>query len=175
MVKHGYFARGEVPPLDTLEILWNCDPTVFGSNLTKDTIGAAVDKAIAYLQDLFPPKWTKHVGLNRHQSSAIKGYLNVQAGENLEGGLHRFLSGDQSVEWACQLHAHQYLNPASLKELQDFVSSHKGHCNVQQSKLRIELESMAEASQFLGLLENVKHSFNISIKLAWTATRPEVK
>ncbi|KFH74056.1 hypothetical protein MVEG_01269 [Podila verticillata NRRL 6337] len=175
MVKHGYVTRGEIPPLDTLEILWNCDPTIFGGNLTKDTIGAAVDKAIAYLQDLFPPKWTKYVGLSRHQSTAIKGYLTVQDGESLEGGLHRFLSGDQSVEWACQSHAHQNLNPASLKELQDFVSNHKGHCNVQQSKLRIELESVAEASQFLRLLEYVKYSFNISIKLAWTATRSEVK
>lgn len=174
MVKHGYFTRGKIPSLDTFEILWNCDPAVIGSNVTKDTIGAAVDKAIAHLQDISPPKWTKHVGLTRCQIAAIKGYLAVQDGEILEGGLHRVFSDGQSVKWACQPHAHQYLNPVSLEEFRDFVSNHGGHCDVQQSKLKIELESVAKASQFLGLLKYVKHAVDISIKLAWTATRLEV-
>ncbi|KAF9329472.1 hypothetical protein BG006_007458 [Podila minutissima] len=87
MIKHGYSDDTyEIPPLKTLKIFWNCDPYVFSKYLTQRTIQSLVDKALLYLIQLAPPKSIMEPGLTRHQSAAIRAYLQ-------EGGavadLHR--------------------------------------------------------------------------------------
>ncbi|KFH74158.1 hypothetical protein MVEG_01371 [Podila verticillata NRRL 6337] len=96
MVKYGYFhGECEIPPLSTFNILWNCDPEVFG-----------VD--IETLIDLCP-------------NAAIKPYLVVQDGGNVESNLNRFIGPEGHVYWMCQAHAQQYLDHEILERLQEFV------------------------------------------------------
>ncbi|KAG0090344.1 hypothetical protein BGZ93_000235 [Podila epicladia] len=88
MAKRGYLNDYyEIPPLDTLKILWGCDPNIIGRHINKDTIGSLIDKAINYLQELFQPKWRTGLGLDRDQSAAIRTFLDVQDDHNLEGNL----------------------------------------------------------------------------------------
>ncbi|KAG0330431.1 hypothetical protein BG000_011712, partial [Podila horticola] len=101
MIKNGY-SNGvyEIPPLNTFKILWNCDPDITGRHITKDTIIPVVDKAIAYIQELSPPKWTTKLALDRSQSAAIKTFLDIQDGDNAEGNLLRYTNyKNQIVSW----------------------------------------------------------------------------
>ncbi|KAG0339225.1 hypothetical protein BG000_002594 [Podila horticola] len=176
MIKHGFFdGHYDIPPLDTFKILWNCDLNVIGSHLTKDTIRPLVDKAITYLQELSPLKWKGKLGLNQIQSNTIKTHLCVQDGDNTESYLHRYLNERQCIHWKCQAHAHQYLNRKSLDELKKFVSGHGGYVDMQQARLGVELKSSIEADQFRSLLAGPMHTFDMSIKLGWEATRSYVK
>ncbi|KAG0014069.1 hypothetical protein BGZ82_001911, partial [Podila clonocystis] len=78
MIKRGYSNNlYEIPPLDTCNILWHSGPNVFGNHINNDTIGPLVNKAIAYLQKLSPPKWTTQLWLSRTQSAAVKTFLDV--------------------------------------------------------------------------------------------------
>ncbi|KAG0032915.1 hypothetical protein BGZ82_006329 [Podila clonocystis] len=77
MTKSGHSNKFyEIPPLDTLKILWGCDPDTIGSHINKDTIRILVDKAIAYFRRLSPPKWTKNLALHRDQTAVIKTFLD---------------------------------------------------------------------------------------------------
>ncbi|KFH63732.1 hypothetical protein MVEG_10425 [Podila verticillata NRRL 6337] len=175
MIKHGYSGRFyEIPPLDATNILWNCDPNIVGSHLTMD-IETLVDRAISYFLELSPPKWKK-LGLTCDlMSAAIKTYLDVQDGDNAEGNLHRFYDRDKYVHWKCDVHAQEHLSSQSLERLKEFVHSHGGHIDMQQATVRVELRSMDEVDQFLSHFHDIRHIFDISIKLGWNATWSEVK
>lgn len=172
MVKRGYSNyQYEVPPLHTFKILWNCDPSIIGRHLTKDNLGPLVDKTIAYLQNLSPPPWKPKDGLRLDQSSTIGCYLDTNDDENTEGNLLRYVKGAQRVYWACQAHVHRTIDQVYLDELRAFVDGHGGHVDMQQATLKVELNSPIEADQFRKLLTSTKHTFDISIKLGWKATR----
>ncbi|KAG0331875.1 hypothetical protein BG000_010522 [Podila horticola] len=176
MIKRGYPSSAyEIPPLDSLKILWNCDPNIAGSRLTKDTIRSLIERAITYLQEFSPPKWMTKVALDRTQSAAIKTFLDIQNGDNAEGNLYRCTSRGKIVSWKCQAHAQQYSYLEPLEKLRKFVCDHGGHTNMQQGRLGVELGSIAEADQFRTLLKDAKHVFIISIKLCWKPTRLYVK
>ncbi|KFH63748.1 hypothetical protein MVEG_10441 [Podila verticillata NRRL 6337] len=171
MVKHGYADDGyDIPPLDTLKILWNCDSNIIDSRLAMD-IEPLVDRAISYFQDLSLPKWKESLGLTRDQSDAIEKYLDMQDGDSAESNLHRYISKIRSIYWKCEAHAHQYLNSQSLEHLREFAHHHGGHVDMQQAKIGVELGSIDEADQFQTHLAEAKHAFDISIKLSWMATR----
>ncbi|KAF9382809.1 hypothetical protein CPC16_009192 [Podila verticillata] len=176
MVKHGHTDdHYNIPPLNTLKILWNCDSNIIGSRLIMD-IEPLVDRAISYFQELSLPKWKEKIGLTRDQSDAIKTYLDVQDGDSFaESNLYRCITKEQRIYWKCKAHAHQYLNGQSLEHLREFVHCHGGHVDMQQARIRVELGSMSEADQFRTHLAEVKHAFDISIKLSWMATRSVVK
>ncbi|KAF8977265.1 hypothetical protein BGZ52_007220, partial [Haplosporangium bisporale] len=170
-VKHGYTDNDyDIPPLDTLKILWNCDSNIIGSCFTMD-IESLVDRAISYFQELSLPKWKGSLGLTHDQSAAIKTYLDVQDGDTAESNLHRYIGKEWHVYWKCEAHAHQSLSSQSLEHLKEFVHCHGGHVNIQQARIRVELKSMSEADQFQTLLCNTKYVFDVSIKLRWEATR----
>ncbi|KAI9232403.1 MAG: hypothetical protein BYD32DRAFT_491267 [Podila humilis] len=175
MIKHGYTDNDyDIPPLDTLKILWDCDSNIIGSCLTMD-IESLVDRAISYFQELSLPKWKEKLGLTHDQSAAIKTYLDVQDGNSAESNLYRCISERRSIYWKCEAHAHQSLSSQSLEHLREFVHFHGGHVNMQQARIRVELGSIDESDQFRTLLCNVKHTFDVSIKLCWEATRPVVR
>ncbi|KAG0098262.1 hypothetical protein BGZ93_000634, partial [Podila epicladia] len=46
----------EIPPLDTLKILWSLDTDITNNYLTENTIGPLVDKSISYLESLPVPE-----------------------------------------------------------------------------------------------------------------------
>lgn len=172
--KHGYSSTSyEIPPLDTFKILENCDSSVMGGHLTKNTIGPLLDKAITYLQVLSLPKW-KTLGPNRSQIAAIKAHLDVQGGP-AEGNLFRYIDPKQDVYWICHKHASQYMDQVSLDKLKNFVLGLRGCFDIQQATLRVDLGSVAEASQFLTLLIGANYTFDIAIKLNWKATQSYVK
>ncbi|KAG0339229.1 hypothetical protein BG000_002598, partial [Podila horticola] len=173
MTKRGYFNEYyEIPPLDTRKILWGCDPDIIGSRISKGTIASLIDKAINYLQELSPPKWTTKLFLDCDQSAAIRTFLDVQDDHNSEGNLYRHIDSIQHVSWRCQSHVHQYLNNESLERLEEFVQSQRGRVDMQQARLEVELGSSTEVEQFRALLKGCRHTFDISVKLTWNATRP---
>ncbi|KFH63798.1 hypothetical protein MVEG_10491 [Podila verticillata NRRL 6337] len=175
MVKHGYTENGyDIPSLDTLKILWNCDSNIIGSRLAMD-IEPLVDRAISYLQELSLRKWNRRLGLNRDQSAAIKTYLDVQDGDSAKTNLCRCISKERCIYWKCEAHAHQSLSCQSLEHLKEFVNCHGGHFNMQQARIKVELGSIDEVDQFQTRLCNAKHAFDISIKLCWEATRSVVR
>lgn len=77
-----------VPPLATLEILQGHDTIASGSQLSRDTIRSLVTKAIAHLQEVYPPKTVIAPKLNCIHISALKTYLDVEDGNNVEGNLY---------------------------------------------------------------------------------------
>lgn len=175
MVKYGYSeSKYEIPPLDTFKILWNCDPNVIDNHFSEHTLGRLVDKAIAYLQELSPPK-APHHGLTRDQLAAIKNFLDMQEGDTGESNLNRYVTSDQVVLWMCESHVHQRFEQGALKDLRKFVLDQGGHVDTRHSTLRVELRSETEADQFCSLHTAVKHVFDISVKLCWKATRSYVK
>ncbi|KAG0085829.1 hypothetical protein BGZ93_009325 [Podila epicladia] len=175
LIKHGYSSDvNEIRPLETSLILLGCDPDVIG-HITNDTIGSLVDKAIAYLQELSPPKWTIDIGLNRTQSAAIQSYLDLEDNDNAEGDLNRYIDPDQRSFWMCQPHICQFFPQGSLETLKEFVRGQGGLVNMQKAKLKVELNSTAEADQFRTLLISTSHIFDISIKLNWQATSSYVE
>ncbi|KAG0339226.1 hypothetical protein BG000_002595 [Podila horticola] len=156
LVRHGFSDDIYcVPPLETFKILWGCDPNVIGNHITNDTLGPLVNKAIAHLQELSPPKWKAQLGLSRIQSSAIKTHFDVKDDDGA--------------------HALQYLNTGSLEELKKFVCSRGGFVDMQQAKLGVNLGSSDEADEFRSLLVGPVHAFDMSVKLSWEATRSYVK
>lgn len=171
MVKHGGFGNGyRFPPLETFEILKGCDCDITGKQLSKENIRSHVDKAIAYLLHLSPSK-RLNIKVDRTQSAAIMPYLDVPDGDRVEGDLYRSISSGGDVFWFCQAHAHQYSNRGSLEELESFVRSHGGIVDMQQSALRVDLGSTADADQFFSVLKHAGREFNVSINLKKTTTR----
>lgn len=176
MIKCGYSDHGyEIPHLETFNILWHCGPDAFGSHITKDTIGSLVNKAIAYLQELSPPKSKTQLWLSRAQSAAVKTFLDVQEGDDAKGNLFRYTRDDLVVSWRCQAHTHQYIDKTSLAALREFVHGHGGHVDMQQGTLSVELTAIADADLFQTLISDTKHKFDFSVKLSWRATRSYVK
>lgn len=177
MIRLGYsYDLYEVPPLDSFNILWNCDSDTLDSHLSKDTIKLLVDKAIAHYQDFSPPKWEPSLGLTRGDILAIKTYLVLQDGDNSEGNLHRYIDRLQKVFWRCKAHFLQpQHDPGYRSSLEEFVCSHGGHFNVQQATLRVELSSKIEADQFYNHLAEALYIFDISLRLKWKLTRSDVE
>ncbi|KAG0340987.1 hypothetical protein BG000_010537 [Podila horticola] len=170
MVKCGYSdTMYEIPPLD--KILWNCDPDIIGSHLTMDTVGPLIDKAIGYLQGLALPKRIKQVRPTRQECFAIITFLDMQEGDNGQSNLSRVITSDQIVIWMCQSHMHQRFDQRALEDLKAFVVGEGGHVHVNHSTIKVDLGSSVKADQFRALLMEVKHVFDISIKLHWQATR----
>lgn len=176
MVKRGCSSWGvgvSIP--NTSTILQGGTTDVMVSPLSEDNFELFVDKAIAYLQNLSPPKWKSRLWPTRKQVATIKTFLDVQVGDNAEGNLHRYISADQKVHWVCQTHIHLLFHQQWPERLSDFVQSHGGHVNTQQATLSIDLRSMTEADQFRTLLRDTKIAFDLSIKLSWKTTRPYVE
>lgn len=175
MIKRGYSDNTyDIPPLDTYKILWKRDANP-ANNLTKYNIRSLIDKTIAHIQEISPPKWIMEPGLTRSQSAAIKAYLDVQEGGNAEGDLHRYIDYDQHVSWRCQAHKQQYFSRKPLNSLNVFVSGQGGQVNMQQAKLGIALRSTTEASNFRILLTGTKQAFNITVTLKWKISRSYVR
>ncbi|KAI9231711.1 MAG: hypothetical protein BYD32DRAFT_195504 [Podila humilis] len=70
-----------------------------------------------------------------------------------------------------KFHNERQLHQEALQELQAFVQSHEGHVCMQEATIRVELYSDEDADQFCILLLGTKHTFNLSIKINWKATR----
>ncbi|KFH74100.1 hypothetical protein MVEG_01313 [Podila verticillata NRRL 6337] len=187
LIEHGYSDNFyDVPPLNTFKILWGCDALVFGSQVSKDTIRSLVAKAISYLQDLSLQKWILEPALTRTHSALIRTFLDVQDEDDAKGNLHRYISptkntgnsprdhAGQHVFWKCQVHSQLRIHQPTLEELRVFLQSRGGHIDMEQAELKVELSSATDADQFCSLLMGTKHTFNISIKLNWKATRPTV-
>lgn len=175
MVRNGYQHVGaNVPPLHTFEILWDCDPAITGSQISETAIEPLVDKAIAYLEQLSLATWFPRLELSQPESIEVEVYLDVQDGDNTQGNLHRYKTKSDSICWMCHDHASQLLNPRYLELLKQYVTGHQGDVDMQKATIRVELESASESDQFCSLLERVMHTFKISIKVNWEATRIQV-
>ncbi|KAG0082741.1 hypothetical protein BGZ93_009209 [Podila epicladia] len=171
LVRLGYSDNAyDIPAIDTFNILWKYK-TQAGINLDKDTIRPLVEKAIAHIAKIAPPKWIMEPGLTRIQSAAIKDFLDVQHGDNAEGNLHRHIDSQQCVSWRCQRHKDQYFAQKPWEALKKHVGLKRGYIDMQQARLQIELQSHSESIDFQKLLTNIRQPFNLSIKMNWNTTR----
>ncbi|KAG0018327.1 hypothetical protein BGZ82_000465, partial [Podila clonocystis] len=175
LVRLGYSDNAyDIPAIDTFNILWKYK-THAGGNINRDTIRSLIEKAIAYIQKVSPPRWIMEPGLTRIQSAAIKDFLLVQHGDNAEGNLHRHIDSQQCVSWRCQRHKEQYFTQKLLEALKAHVGCKRGHVDMQQARLSVELRSYTESIGFQRLLTNIRMSFNLSMKLNWNTTRTYVE
>ncbi|KAG0032574.1 hypothetical protein BGZ81_010624 [Podila clonocystis] len=175
MIKRGYSDNTyDIPPLDTYKILWKRDVHP-GGNLNTNNIRNLIDKTIAHIQEISPPKWIMEPSLTRSHSAAIKTYLDVQNSGNEEGNLHLHIDYKQHVSWRCKVHKQQYFHHKSLTLLQEFVFGQGGHVNMQQARLSITLQSSIEASHFRILLAGNEHIFHIAVNLNWKISRTYMK
>ncbi|KAG0097720.1 hypothetical protein BGZ93_002112 [Podila epicladia] len=166
LVKHGYpHGNHGLPALDTFKVLWGCDPDKVGNRLTKDKLGSLVDKALAYLQELSPPKWEKRFLLTHSLSAAIKTHLDIPEGDHGESNLQRYIANNQRVYWMCHDHTHQFFDEQHLAELQAFVHERGGEVDMQQAMLKVALTSAIDAERFRELLQLSKCTLNISLRL----------
>ncbi|KAG0334639.1 hypothetical protein BG000_008151, partial [Podila horticola] len=159
----------------TFEILRSWDPDVLGNHLNMDTLGYLVDKAITHLQGLSLPTRNTQLSLSRRESTAIKAYLDVHEGDDTESNLSRYITSNQIVLWMCQSHVHRRFDQGTLNSLRKFVFSHGGQVDMHRSTVQVELESQMAADKFLDHLTDVKHVFDISMKLDWQPTRLYIK
>ncbi|KAF9381802.1 hypothetical protein CPB97_007571, partial [Podila verticillata] len=173
LVKHGYSDNAYDIPSDTSAILWKFSHT--SSTLNRRTITSLVEKAIAHIQALSPPKWIMEPGLTRNQSAAIKDFLEVQGPDNTEGNLHRYIDSGQHVSWRCQMHKEQHFGWRHLKNLRTYIDGRRGRVDMQQGILQVQLKSFSETDQFHQHLSDIRHLFNLSIKLNWNTTRSEME
>ncbi|KAG0091539.1 hypothetical protein BGZ93_008798 [Podila epicladia] len=105
------------------------------------------------------------------QTIEIKSFLDVSDSRKAKADLCRYIDRSQRVFWMCQSHAYQHLDSRSLEALTEFVRSRGGQVDMQMATVDVKLESMAEADQFLTVLTDTNHIFDIDIKLNWKATR----
>ncbi|KAG0334299.1 hypothetical protein BG000_008433 [Podila horticola] len=176
MIKHGYTGgRFEIPPQDTFKILWNRNPDVSGSHLTKETLGRLMDKTIAHLQDQSSLNRNKQLSLTRVECAMVKTFLDVQEGDNAEGNMNRWISSDQYVYWGCQAHTLQHYQTQNMKGLRKVISGLGGDIDIKRGRLHVELNSAVQASQFRTALQGAKHIFDISLKFCWPATQSVVQ
>ncbi|KAG0094136.1 hypothetical protein BGZ93_007517 [Podila epicladia] len=174
MVKLGYSNNVcDIPSINTLSILWKY--TYTSSSVSKRTLRKLVDKVIAHIEHISPPKWIMAPGLSRDQSAGIKAYLQVQEGDNAEGNLQRHIDSHQCVSWRCQVHKEQHFNWRHLTSLKGYVDGRMGHIDMQQARLQVVLQSYAESYQLQRHLAGITQSFNLSIKLNWNTTRTDVE
>ncbi|KAG0037179.1 hypothetical protein BGZ82_003024, partial [Podila clonocystis] len=174
MVKLGYSNNAcDIPSIQTPSILWK--HTHASSILTKCTIRKLVDKAIAHIEQISPPKWIMEPGLSRNRSAGIKEYFHVQEGDNAEGNLQRHIDSHQRVSWRCQVHKEQHFDWKHLIDLKGYVDGRMGHVDMQQARLQVSLQSYADSDQLQRRLAGITQSFNLSIKLSWNTTRTDVE
>ncbi|KAG0345139.1 hypothetical protein BG004_003940 [Podila humilis] len=171
MIKQGYTDDVyKVPALETLEILWGCDPSLTGRFFSK-TLTPLVEYAIGYLQKLLGRKRYAHASLTDKMSFAINSHLELTEGDNGSCGLHRTSPRYRGTTWRCAEHAKQDLDSDALESLMNFVRDHDGQINMQKAKLKVALTSETEADRFRSLLVGAKHPFDITIVLLWISSQ----
>lgn len=169
--EHSYMT----PRVKTFKFLWRNPLNSNGSAFTKNSIRRRVNKAITYLQEVCQHYRIVAPELTRDQRAAILSFLDIQSAENTAGDLHRHVGFFQEVYWMCQEHKQYRRGSEYLPLLKEFVCGHGGYIDMHRESLRAELGSSIEASKFRTLLKAANHSFDISIKLNWKATRSYVE
>ncbi|KAF9310779.1 hypothetical protein BG003_008113, partial [Podila horticola] len=168
MVKLGYSDDNTEVPDNPLKLLWSTDTYTTGQS--EITFESHVDMAIHYLRSLCPPNWLPGAAPFR-PTIEVEGFLDVSDGRKAKADLCRYIDRSQQVSWMCQSHAYQCLDSRSLEALKDFVRRHGGQVDTQMATIKVKLGSMAEADQFLTVLTDTKHIFNVAVKLNWKVTR----
>ncbi|KAF9401994.1 hypothetical protein BGZ94_005021, partial [Podila epigama] len=172
MVQQGYTDDGvEVPPLDTFDILWGSTTETPAHGLSKDNIKDLVAKSIDYLKRLTRPKKKERLYLSNKDTCAIRGFLSVPENDDGCGDLYRYAGSDSGPIWICHTHLHEALDLTTLKDLREFVETHGGCVNLRQGQVKVILHSESEASEFIKAVKKVESCLQLSIKLAWPATR----
>lgn len=73
------------------------------------------------------------------------------------------------------MHKEQHFGWRHLKDLRTYVDGRLGHVDMQKGILQVQLQSYSETDQFHRHLSDIRHSFNLSIKLNWKTTRSEME
>lgn len=96
-------------------------------------------------------------------------------GDNAEGDLYRHIASSQKkIRCAHGILANTHTHPEWLEKLERFIQSCRGHLNLRQAIIRVQLGSDNEATQFCALLSDTGYTFNIAIKLNWNAARSQI-
>ncbi|KAG0346958.1 hypothetical protein BG004_000421 [Podila humilis] len=167
-----------VPPIESMEIL-----NVPGakdhsearqyhqhhhSHLSQNNIRPLVNRAIAYLRDLFPTRqvWTQWLSVS--QTRRISSFLKLTVPDiQGMGGLHRTSYKSDAI-WLCKGHA-QY--QAKVLPLYSFIRSHHATADLQFGKVNITVSSPTMANQLTTMLCDSGCVYDLSIRFGWEPSR----
>lgn len=100
-------------------------------DLTSGRLGPLIDKTIAYILSLSPPRWSsKDPNLHPSETRDIKQYLDAEERNDVVGDLNRYCIGDRT-RWVCLGHLSCYVQIDDLQKLAQFVRNQKGSINIQ--------------------------------------------
>lgn len=165
MVKYGLPSQNfRFSALHTFNIFQGCDPKVISQFLSREVIRSLIDKAIAYLQDLSPPR-RRDAHLLPSETREIAQYLDVHDGDNSFGNLCRhFTSNIYVTQWQCRHHSQAESSSKGLDELQKYVRERGRHIDMVQSTILVDLASDQQVDEFLNRLLGAKHIFAIHVR-----------
>ncbi|KFH70893.1 hypothetical protein MVEG_03740 [Podila verticillata NRRL 6337] len=172
-VKNGFVGKYcNIPKLDTLQILESFEGQAIQYQLAPETIGALVDKAIAYIseqersQDLEP-----NVTMSAASTQHMQSFFRPRNCDNGMGSLNRVIIF-RSVKWLCQRHAFKDCRTTSLVE---YIHSHGGSIDLQLANITINLGSLLDVNTFVTTVAQSNHTFDLSLDFTWNPSRVELQ
>ncbi|KAF9412042.1 hypothetical protein BGZ94_001162 [Podila epigama] len=166
MVNHGSSSRSfEVPTLDSMDILWNCDFRT--TSLDKKNFEARVDRTIAYIQALPLQKRSSRSSILQKEDAILDEHLDWKKGDNKVGNMSRYAKVDGRVIWGCSEHTIQFSSIEALYDLGIFVRQHGGSIDIHRSRIEIELKSMEHGFSLFSYMKKIRHVFDIALRVGW--------
>jgi len=95
MVKQDFsIGKSVYPPLDSIKILWNFDPEVTRSYITKATVGPLIDKSIIFLKRKLYQRSDGKSGWKVGKATLLRMSWWFSEGCNTPGGLCRIKAAE---------------------------------------------------------------------------------
>lgn len=171
MAKFGFYGDTfQFPRLDTFQIITDHEGAVPRHSLSKDNIGALIDKAIAYIWG-FRMDWS----LDTREPSlwGIKSFLQLVDSDSGQGGLHMHTHEDTFwTQWICEEHFPLDLGTAALGE---FVLLQGGTMNLHNNIIQVNLVSRGVASGLAMFHKKSRRCFELVVHIVWRALRTELQ
>ncbi|KAF8925724.1 hypothetical protein BGZ58_000525, partial [Dissophora ornata] len=186
MVKYGIVAAGVVvPTMGQLKLVEGIESVRAAIDTTKRTLGALMDETIDYVQnqasdnnivaadgadDSFSQEALEGADLRQLES-----FLKIKDQAQVLGNLYRIVTTEGHVKWVCLDHYRENYKESATAQLRDLVAVNRGIFDEQQGSVDISLESPSVAKEFYSALVKTRGVQELTIKLAWDATKADLK
>ncbi|KAF9979767.1 hypothetical protein BGZ65_006044 [Modicella reniformis] len=171
MVKYGIIAAGTVvPAMAQMKLVDRIDGLRSAVDIAKLTLGTLMDKTISYVQN----RVTGNT-IDRTDADGDDSFTQ----EALEGAdlrqLESIVTADGHVKWVCLDHYRDSYKESATTHLRDLVAVNRGVFDEQRGSIEITLESSSVAKEFYEALIRARGVQELSVKLAWDATKTELQ
>ncbi|KAG0347588.1 hypothetical protein BG004_007422 [Podila humilis] len=171
LVKFGLLEREIiVPDLGSFRIL-SCFDGKTRHDLDAQSLGHRINTAIDYIKQLGPQYLVPKTWLDGEETQYLQTCLEIPPGDLGMGGLHKSAYKRYEI-WMCPEHTSEQLNAHSLES---FISMRGGQLDLAFNRAHFQVGSMAQATQLCGILKDTRRTFDISLRLAWPASRSELQ